>query len=355
MSRATRIQIDLAALAHNIGVLKGALSDQKMMAVIKADAYGHGATAVAQHIAPLVDACAVAFTEEAVALREAGIECPILVMEGPHTESDVALSAKLDFWIALHDPLQIEWCKPHAHALPQVWLKADTGMHRLGFTPESLETAASALTDMGVNRLVLMSHLASAEYPQDPLTQSQIGLWQRLVKAWHGETSLCNSAATRNALFAHCDWVRVGYALYGGQSAGMHPLNELRPAMHFSTAVIALRRIARGETVGYGGRWRAERDSVIATLPVGYGDGYPWSAPDGTPVCIEGQIAPIAGRVSMDMMTVDVTDCQGIGVGSPATLWGDSPTIDEVARHSGTIGYELMTRTTSRPPRGVLR
>ena len=146
------------------------------------------------------------------------------------------------------------------------------------------------------------------------------------------------------------DWARVGYALYGGQIEGMAADDRLQPAMRLTSAVIAIRQVPAGDSVGYGGRWVAQRDSLIATVPVGYGDGYPWSAADGTPVSVAGQLAPLAGRVSMDMITVDVTDCADVEVGSMAVLWGDEPHIDEVARHCGTIGYELMTRSTRRTP-----
>ena len=351
MSRATTIHIDLTAIRDNIVALRAPLSDQKLIAVVKANAYGHGAVPVTQHIETLVDALAVAYTEEAVILREAGIKAPILVLEGPHAASDLALAAKLDLWPVLHQEEQLQWCKAHAADLPHVWIKLDTGMHRLGFASDQAGTVRHKLQEMGITSVTVMSHLASAEDPDSSLTQTQLARWRQHTGSWDAPSSLHNSAATRSALPAPSDWVRVGYALYGGQIQGLAPDPKIKPAMQLRSAVLAVRRVNAGESVGYGGRWTAQRDSLIATLPIGYGDGYPWAAADGTPISINGQIAPLAGRVSMDMTTVDVTDCGGVTIGAPALLWGDQPHIDEVANHCGTIGYELMTRLTARAPR----
>ena len=351
MSRTTALHIDLAAISENIRSLRGSLAAHRFMAVVKADAYGHGAIRVAQHIESIVDALAVAFTEEAVALREAGVNAPLLILEGPHTASDLALAGKLNLWPVIHSDEQIEWCKTLGADLSQAWIKIDTGMHRLGFTAERYAGIRNTLLSYGISEITAMSHLASAEEPDNALIRTQLQSWEETVRGGHDTTSLHNSAAMQRGLSASSDWVRVGYALYGGQIKGPPNPAPLRPAMRFSSSVIALRDVPIGESVGYGGRWTAQRDSVIATVPVGYGDGYPWGAADGTPVEIDGHIAPLAGRVSMDMVTVDVTDCSNLRLGAPAVLWGDQPSIDDVAAHSGTIGYELMTRLTSRANR----
>lgn len=351
MSRTTTVHIDLAAISENIHTLRAPLAGHRFMAVVKADAYGHGAVRVAQHIEPSVDALAVAFTEEAVALREAGINAALLILEGPHTASDLALAGKLNLWPVIHSDEQLEWCKTLGADLSQAWIKIDTGMHRLGFAAKRYAGIRDTLLSYGIGEITAMSHLASAEEPDDALTRAQLRSWEETVRDGHDTTSLHNSAATQHALSGSSDWVRVGYALYGGKIKGLSNPTPLRPAMQFSSSVIALRDVPAGETVGYGGRWTAQRDSVIATLPVGYGDGYPWGAADGTPVGINGQIAPLAGRVSMDMVTVDVTDCSSVNLGAQAILWGDQPAIDDVAAHSGTIGYELMTRLTPRATR----
>lgn len=351
MSRTTTVHIDLAAISENIHTLRAPLAGHRFMAVVKADAYGHGAVRVAQHIEPSVDALAVAFTEEAVALREAGTNAPLLILEGPHTASDLALAGKLNLWPVIHSDEQLEWCKTLGADLSQAWIKIDTGMHRLGFAAERYAGIRDTLLSYGIGEITAMSHLASAEEPGDALTRAQIRSWEETVRDGQDTTSLHNSAATQHTLSGSSDWVRVGYALYGGKVKGLSRPAPLRPAMRFSSSVIALRDVPAGESVGYGGRWTAQRDSVIATVPVGYGDGYPWGAADGTPVGISGQIAPLAGRVSMDMVTVDVTDCSNVNLGAQAILWGDQPAIDDVAAHSGTIGYELMTRLTPRATR----
>ena len=351
MSRATTVHIDLTAISDNIAALRAPLSDQKLIAVVKANAYGHGAVPVAQHIEAFVDALAVAYTEEALVLREAGIKAPILVLEGPHAASDLALAAKLDLWPVLHQEDQLQWCKSLAADLSQVWIKLDTGMHRLGFASDQVSSVRVQLQEMGITSVTAMSHLASAEDPDSALTQTQLANWSYHTDSWDAPTSLHNSAATRSSLAASSDWVRVGYALYGGQIQGLAPDPKIKAAMQLRSSVLTVRQVKSGESVGYGGRWTAQRDSLIATLPIGYGDGYPWAAADGTPISINGQIAPLAGQVSMDMTTVDVTDCVGVTTGAPAVLWGDQPHIDEVASHCGTIGYELMTRLTARAPR----
>ena len=351
MPRATTVSIDLGAISDNIAVLKTDLGATRFMGVIKADAYGHGAVPVAQHIEGSVDAFAVAFTEEALALRAAGISKPILILQGPHSAEDVALAVEDNLWLALHEHSQVDWCLPRGDALSHLWIKIDTGMHRLGFPAEQLSTVRRSLENAGCTRLTLMSHLASAELPESPLSKRQLDRWREIVSDWPYEISLSNSAASRLGLAAKDTWGRLGYAMYGGLITGLTSNSALKPAMQFHTTVMALRQVAAGESVGYGGRWTAQRDSVIATLPVGYGDGYPWSAQNGTPVAVNGKKAPLVGRVSMDMVTVDVTDCGSVTIGTPAILWGQNPGVDEVAEACGTIGYELMTRMTGRATR----
>ncbi|MDG2459758.1 MAG: alanine racemase [Luminiphilus sp.] len=351
MSRETTFHIDLTAINDNVQTLKRHIGDRHFMAVVKADAYGHGAVPVAAHIEKRVDAFAVAFTEEAVALREKGIRKPILILEGPHTRGDLDVTVALDLWPVLHNPDQLEWAYAKAHSLSCVWLKADTGMHRLGFNPDQMTAIRTSFSGRGISSVIAMSHLASAEQPTDPLTLSQQAEWQTTVSDWPDDVSLCNSAASQLGQAERCEWARIGYAMYGGQIPGSPVASLLTPAMHFTSAVIALRQIPQGESVGYGGRWVAARDSVIATLSAGYGDGYPRSAKSGAPVGINGQIAPLAGTVSMDLLSVDVTDCHNIEVGMPATLWGSQPAVDTVASYADTIGYELLTRVTGRPKR----
>ena len=351
MARATTLHIDLSAISANVATLGERIGAQKLMAVVKANAYGHGAVQVAKQIETDVDALAVAITEEAIILREAGVTAPILVLEGPQSEDEIALMAEMALWPALHHSEQLTWFARHASSMSAAWCKLDTGMHRLGFSADTLPRALSTLQRAGINDITLMSHLATAEYPEAELTSLQHAVWDEQRQDWSGAVSLHNSAAVRTRSKGASNWARLGYALYGGQIKGLPADETLKPAMRFTTSVLALRDVKRGESVGYGGRWVAQRDSRIATLPVGYADGYPWAARDGTPIGIADQTAPLAGQVSMDMVTVDVTDCVHIEVGAPAILWGTQPSIDEAAQHCNTIGYELMTRVTNRVPR----
>ena len=351
MSRSTSITIHLPALKHNAAVLRAQATGKRYLAVIKADAYGHGLIPVAQTLASEVDGFAVAMTEEAVRLREAGISGPILVLEGPHTMADLALMNELSLWSALHDDRQLAWLTASDRHPASVWLKVDLGMHRLGFDPSQLSRVVKTLGDVGVKDMTLMAHLSASEDPECDLTRDQLANWESALAKWEGDCSLFNSGAARVGYDSRSDWARLGYALYGGHIQGLPSDPSLRAVMRLESSVLAVRQVKAGDRVGYGGHWVAQRDSVIAVLPVGYGDGYPWGAQNGTPIEINGQMAKLAGRVSMDMVTVDVTDCGEVTPGMPAQLWGDRPRIDEVAAHCGSIGYELMTRLPARVPR----
>ena len=253
MSRTTTVHIDLAAIRENIGTLRGAMAAHRFMAVVKADAYGHGAVQVSQHIEAIVDALAVAFTEEALELREMGVSVPLLILEGPHTASDLALAGKLNLWPVIHSDEQLEWCKTLGAELSQAWIKIDTGMHRLGFAAERYAGIRDTLLSYGIGEITAMSHLASAEEPDDALTRALTRSWEDTVRDGQDTTSLHNSAATQHALPAPSDWVRVGYALYGGQIKGLSSPAPLRPAMRLSSSVIALRNVPAGESVGLWG------------------------------------------------------------------------------------------------------
>lgn len=352
MPRPSHIRIDLDALSYNAILTRQLAGHRKIMAAVKADAYGHGAVACAQVLNPHVDALAVAFVEEAAILRAAGIAKPILVLDGPFDGNDVAQINHHNLWTVVHNFAQVNLLRDaQLSALPPIWLKLDTGMHRLGLAPQKFAQALSALQQMGASDITLMSHLANAEMADDPVSQRQLQRWQTAIMAFDGPTSLGNSAALINNIARDTDWLRPGYMLYGGRPKGVGDSLALKPVMYFESQIMALRDISVGETVGYGGRWRAQRNSRIATIPAGYADGYPRHAKDGTPVAIAGKIAPLAGRVSMDMLTVDVTDLDDVHIGDTVTLWGASPGLDTVASHADTIGYELSCRMPNRLPR----
>lgn len=361
MPRPSRFHIDLEALTHNFNELSCLAGSRRKMAVVKANAYGHGAVPCAQRLEAFVDAFAVAITEEAIELREAGIDKPVLVLQGPHSAEDVSATARYKLWPAISNYKQLEWCHKLAHNFDQVWLKVDTGMHRLGFDPKDVADAQAKLYNLGVQNITLMSHLADAEDVNSMLTKRQTLRWSDLLGSTTGTVeidqgaSFSNSASTIGAISPPESWVRLGYSLYGGSLISLPPELTLKPVMNFTSEVAAIRWIESGETVGYGGRWVAKRRSRIATIPVGYGDGYPRAAADGTPIGTPYGTVPLAGKVSMDMITADVTDMPDIEFGTKVTLWGGTPSMDEVATYCGTIGYELCTRITERTPRSFSR
>jgi alanine racemase len=350
MSRPTHFTIDLQALCENAATLKRLAGARSTMAVVKADAYGHGAVPCAQALSPLVDAFAVAIMEEAIALREAGIELPILVLQGPHSLEDAQVIAEGALWPAISSHHQINWLEQSGASFEQIWIKCDTGMHRLGFMPDDVALAKQRLAVLSKRDTVLMSHFADAEAPDSPLTERQLSRWNELTGS-SKDTSFSNSAATTGQISAQENWIRLGYSLYGGSLVTLPEPCRLKPVMCFESCITSVRSIETGESVGYGGRWVANRPSRIATIPAGYGDGYPRAARDGTPIGSDHGVIPMVGKVSMDMVTADITDISELDIGSPVTLWGGTPTIDTVAEYCDTIGYELCTRITRRPPR----
>jgi alanine racemase len=329
------------------------------MAVVKANAYGHGALSVASALDGAVDAMAVACIEEALELRQAGIAAPILLLEGLFEPDELALAAAQEFWLTVDNLRQLEWLERASPQAPiRCWLKVDTGMHRLGIPPSATAAFLQRLRDAAAvhPEVVLSTHFACADEPGNAHTQRQIARFEAVTRGLGSPRSACNSAGLMAWPEAHYDWVRPGYMLYGNSpfTAPVGRAPELRPIMTLEAQVISLRALEPGESVGYGATWVAQRPARIATVCIGYGDGYPRLAPSGTPVLVKGRRAPLAGRVSMDMVTVDVTDLPGVAIGDPVVLWGPDLTADEVARHAGTIGYELTTRMPLRTPRTVV-
>ena len=356
MPRPTQITIDLQALRNNARLARQRAEGKKIMAAVKADAYGHGLAVCATTLAPFVDAFATAFCEEAKALHALALDRPVLVLEGPFDLEDWETIIATDSWAVLHSEEQLTSLESLDRPLQEklrnnIWLKVDTGMHRLGVAPNAVASLLTRLARIGIVAPTIISHLGNGEDAADPLTQGQVKTWQALVDALKLPKSLLNSAGFSQRLSTDCDWHRLGYMLYGGSSVLKATPARLHPVMTLTSQVMALRHIPTGDVVGYGGRWKAQRDSVIATVAVGYGDGYPRTANDGTPVLINGVICPLVGRVSMDMITVDVTDHDSVTVGSPVQLWGDQLSVDRVASHAQTIGYELLTRLPNRLPR----
>ena len=349
--RPTTISIDLDALSLNAASTRNLAGNSRILASVKANAYGHGMIPCGQTLSEFVDGFAVAFCEEAVALRAAGIDLPILLLEGPFDRCDVDAIHEYGVMMTVHCHQQIDLLEQSGHPLTApVWIKIDSGMHRLGFNPAEAPQIEKRLRELGAQSITLVSHYADGEHPHSALTQKQQQVWRSLKKSTPSQTSMANSAGVINDLDTAATWIRPGIMLYGAAHTAAETTVSFEPVMTFNSEVMALRKITAGESVGYGGRWRAARDSLIATIPVGYGDGYPRTAIDGTPVWLQGRRLPLAGRVSMDMITVDVTDLPNCQIGAPVELWGKHLAVNEVAEYAGTIGYELLTRMTGRAP-----
>ena len=355
MSRGTRALISRSALTHNLGRVRHFAPQANIWAVIKANAYGHGADIAAEALST-ADGFAVSSLDEAIALRDCGVEHPILLLSGVTQADHWAEAAAMGLHCVVHSRTQVEQLRTQSLPSPlSIWLKIDSGMHRLGLMPENVPTALSALTQVtNVSVVGALTHMASADVPaRDPATREQFEVFQDACPATL-QTSVGNSATIlRHADFVG-DWVRPGIMLYGATPTTEASAADygLQPVLTIEAPVIAVRDIAAGESVGYGHRWQAPQPTRIATLAAGYGDGYPRHAPDGTPVWLGGQRVPIAGRVSMDLITVDVSSLtEDVKVGDMAQLWGSELPVDEVADHIGTIGYELLTRLSLRVPK----
>lgn len=352
--------IDLDALRHNYQLACRCAPQSRSVAVIKADAYGHGALACARALEADVPAFAVACIEEALSLREGGIQAPIVLLEGIFSAEELALVDQHRLWISVHSAWQVEALLAYSPRQPiPVWLKVDSGMHRLGFSPEQAPSVWQRLVDAPqVTALHLMSHFANADAQDPSYFNRQMRVLQGLAAELKAPLCLANSPATLAWPAAHGDWNRPGVMLYGSDplEVANDITRQLRPVMSLRSEIIALRELDTGEQVGYGGRWKAARPSRIAVVAAGYGDGYDRHAVDGTPVLVNGQRCPIAGKVSMDMLTVDVTDVPDAVIGSDVVLWGAASNgavlpVDEVARYCDTISYTLLTGVLPRAPR----
>lgn len=360
MSRPNQARLDLAALRHNADLVRELAPNANMMAVVKANAYGHGAVTLARELQSRADAMAVACLEEALELRESGISAPILLLEGVFEPDELGIAAQQGIWVTVDNAVQLEWLEQARLPAPvQCWLKVDTGMHRLGAEASQVAGFFQRLVDCpnGRGTPVLSTHFASADEVDRDTTTRQLALFERLTGDFGALRSAANSPGVLAWPASHYDWVRPGYMLWGNSPFGTVPqanAARLQPVMTLCSAVISVRDVAAGECVGYGGSWCAGRPSRIATVTIGYGDGYPRTATNGTPVLVNGQRAPLAGRVSMDMITVDVTDLDNVRIGDPVILWGRGLPVAEVAEPAGTIGYELLTRMPARTPRVVV-
>lgn len=347
--------IDLAAVRHNYLLAKRCAPGREAFAVVKADAYGHGVREVVAALRGLADGFAVASLEEAIEVRALDDSARLLLLQGCFEPAEYRHAARLNLDLVVQDETQAQALLAAELERPlNVWLKLDSGMHRLGFTAADVRLWHASLQVAGqVAELNLISHFACADLRGHPLTEHQVEVFLQLLDLPFAQRSLANSAAVLTIPAAHMDWQRPGIMLYGATPFGELSAQELglRAAMSLVGQVIAVHHVAQDESVGYGATWIAPRPSRIGTVSCGYADGYPRQAPAGTPVWIDGQRLPLVGRVSMDMLTVDLTDAPQVGVGAAVELWGKQLPVDEVAHACGTIGYELLAKVTARVPR----
>jgi len=343
--RPARALIDLEALRHNYRLARR-LGGGRALAVVKADAYGHGAVRCAAALEQEADGFAVACIEEALVLREAGIRKPILLLEGFFEASELPLLLEHDLWTVVHAPWQVEALERTPLPRPlHVWLKLDSGMHRVGIDAASYADTWRRLQALPhVEVAVKMSHFSRADELDCARTGEQLATFAAATAGLAGETSICNSPALLGWPDARADWARPGLMLYGvSPFAQAHePASQLRPVMTLESKVIAVRELPAGEPVGYGARFVTQAPTRIGVVAMGYADGYPQFAVNGTPVAIDGRPGRLAGRVSMDMLTVDLTDHPQAGVGSQVELWGNQIAAAEVVAHSQTSSYRLL-------------
>jgi alanine racemase len=352
MSRSVRATVHVAALRANLAAVRARAPRSRIMAVVKADGYGHGLERVARAFAD-ADAFGVASIADGERLRAAGLAQRIVVLSGLDEAADVAEMRRLDLDSVIHHESQLRLLEA-ARAGPPIrcWLKIDTGMHRLGFAPERAAQAHARLRACPAVApdIPVMTHFASSDEFDDPVTLRQIAAFDACAGALAGERSLANSAALLGFPAAHADWVRAGGLLYGvSVVAGRTGADfGFRPAMTLSTKLVAVNTIGRGERVGYGGTFVCPETMRIGVAAIGYGDGYPRHVRPGTPMLVRGQPAPIVGRVSMDLVTLDLRGHDDADVGDPVVAWGRELPVERVAEAADTIGYELICGMTRR-------
>ena len=352
MSSAPKAAIDLSALRHNLDRVRTLAPHSRVLAVIKANGYGHGMIRVARALGT-VDALAVARVGEGVTLRRSGIFRPLVVLEGCFDVEELEQAAANRLELVVHSWEQIRLLQQHAVTEPLTcWLKVDTGMHRLGMPVEHALEACRALAACpavaGMPRL--MTHFANADDPGDPMTAEQWRRLQPLAAELNAEVSAANSGGILGWPETHSDWVRPGIMLYGVSpfQGGRAADSDLRPVMSLQSQLIAVNHYKKGDALGYGGSWVCPEDMAVGVVSAGYGDGYPRHALAGTPVLVRGKRVPLVGRVSMDMISLDLRGIPEAQVGDPVILWGAGLPVEEVAESAGTIPYQLLCGVAAR-------
>lgn len=355
MSRILRALIDTAAIQHNLKRVRQLAPNSSVIAMVKANGYGHGLVSVAKSLFA-ADSLGVACVEEAVQLRQSGITQPILLMEGFFSAEELAEVCAQKIDSVIHSAYQLEIIEKHLKLPTRVWIKIDTGMNRLGFPIQDAQQAIIRLqANPKVKILGIMTHFAKADDLNSDMTAKQTTEFFKNIPA-HFPKSLANSAGIIQWPDAHANWVRPGLMLYGiSPISGKYGKDfDLRPAMHLQTNILAINNVNKDQTIGYTGRYKCNTDMRVGVIAVGYGDGYSRRIPDGTPVMVRGKKSPVVGCISMDMTTIDLTDNPEACIGDLVTLWGADLPVEDVAEHVGIIPYELVTSLGTRVKRQSL-
>lgn len=359
MSRPTRIEIDTAALEHNVRKIRACAPGTRVIAMVKANAYGCGMSTVLPVLAEHVDALGVACLEEAIAVRKLGIDCDCVLFQGIFSQEECRLMSQYRLECVIHNHAQLQWIlSANLQGKLKIWIKIDTGMHRLGFAPDDVPGVVQTLLACpGVDPdIILITHLACADETQNTYNQLQWNVFQSVCKSYPElKRSVANSATILAWPEMHADIVRPGIMVYG-----VSPFTDkngldlgLKPVMRFVSVITVLRNYAAETPVGYGCSWSSQYPSVIGVVPVGYGDGYPRHIDENTPVWVNNRRAPIVGRVSMDMLTIDLTLHPDVKLGDEVELWGPHLPIEVIAKAAQTIPYDLLCRVSPRV-RGAL-
>lgn len=345
MSRPFKVALDLAALRHNVKRIRDIAPQSKILAMVKANAYGHGLTSIAKTLTN-VEGFGVSCSEEALYLRQAGLTQRIVLMEGLFSKDEIPLLTDYELDTVIHDRHQLNLLseQPLSHSI-NVWLKIDTGMNRLGFSPQDFPAVLQKLDHCPWLKIMcVMTHFSSANKSEDTTTQCQIKCFEQTIKKYTFPTSLANSAAILAYPKAHADWVRPGLMLYGvspfaDSSAAQF---SLKPVMTLKSEIISIHHVESGDRVGYGGTWIAPKPLHIGIVAIGYGDGYPHHAENGTPILVNGKLCELIGQVSMDMLAVNLSCQLDAQIGDPVVLWGAGLPIEQVAESTSSFRFELL-------------
>ena len=351
----TRAIINLAAIANNLSIVSALAPDNNIMAIVKADAYGHGVVNLLPVLEQHAQALAIARIEEAQILRTAGYTGRILLLSGVSNETELSAAILLHLDILVHDHAHLTLLSSYNYKASHkitLWLKMDTGMHRLGFAPQDYAKAFNTIKSLPwCENIIGMTHFSSADEPDKQKTTEQIACYQQhTADITLDNHSLANSAGIIAWPAARRGWLRPGLMMYGVNPIKNNELN-LKPAMQLEAQVIGTKTIAAGESTGYNEQWRAERETRITFIAAGYADGYPVTTINKSVVAINGKCAPVIGRVSMDTIAIDSTDCKTPAVGDWVELWGNTISVDEVAKAAGSISYALLTSVSQRVAR----